>query len=83
MITDSKVRKREVMEHSQVRSCVVSGGLEHDEVMEPVEGDHEELLILQANAPVTHLYCCGLIIISETINNINNYTLQLIFSMLC
>ena len=57
------------MEHSQVRSCVVSGVIEHDEVMVPVEEDHEDLLILQANAPVTHLYCCGLIIISETINN--------------
>ena len=77
MISDSKVRSKEVMEYSQVRSCVVSGGLEHDEVMEPVEEDHEELLILQANAPVTHLYCCGLIIISETINDINDKYIEL------
>ena len=55
MIRDSTVRRREVMEHSQVRSCVVSGGLEHDNVRQPVEGAHEELVILQANDPVTAL----------------------------
>ena len=67
MITDSTVNRREVMEYSQVRSCVVSEGVEHDEVMVPVEGDHEELLILQAYDPIIHLYCCGVIIISEII----------------
>ena len=67
MISDSTVRRREVMKQSKARSFVVSGGLEHGNVMVPVEGDHEELLILQANVPVTHLYCCGVIIIPEII----------------
>ena len=55
------------MEHSQVRSCVESGGLEHDNVRQPVEGAHEELLILQANDPVTALCCIADIIVSEII----------------
>ena len=67
MITASTVRRREVMEQSQARSCVVSEGLEHDNVRQPVEGAQEELLILQANDPIELLCCSADIIVSEII----------------